>query len=534
MYDSSSYLPLSTMFGRYGDGMAGSGRYGDGMATTRVLIAEKHIKEAVAMASSGETPPGKIHIYSDERAQGLRLIVQKNRASWVVKYKDKSLTIGWIWPEGLRPLKTATAARDMVPIIKGLLDEDPAQVEPFLVAKYAGRDNKAAIAEMRPVVTTWTLQQCAAAMIEARTKSTAQSPLRKASVDEIHRTLRRPEMKVLVDTAAALLKRGEVEKVRDKIEASSGISAAKKCVSNIRSIMNYCCEYKSGDSGLDHKDMWWELLKTDSNIKPRTRTPATDEIIKTLQIATHYLDHPLPGRVDGKHGLRENVYAAMWWLILTAQRTSAGLALRKVDFYPDPKDDGYYLAAWDDTVNKNKKTHVLPIPMRAVNHMLPLIEAAQDHGSVWAFPSERGSEENDICISRTAIRQCIVRLEGRDPLMKGRDDARNLLEEVGVSHWSPHDLRRSITAVMDEAGIPGGASAVLAHEIKLSEHLGEDALTEAQREEWAANRMAKITKLAYGGGTFLKLKKSAMTIWTDAVLDAWEAINSEQKTKNAA
>jgi integrase len=504
------------------------------MATVRCLITEKHIKEATAMASSGETPPGNIHIYSDERAQGLRLIVQKNRASWVVKYKDKSLTIGWVWPEGLRPLKTATAAREMVPIIKGLLDEDPAQVEPFLVAKYAGRDNKAAIAEMRPVVTTWTLQQCADAMIEARTKTTAQSPLRKASVDEINRTLKRPEMKDLVDTAAVLLKRGEVEKVRDKIEASSGISAAKKCVSNIRTILNYCCEYKSGESGLDHKDMWWELLKTDSKIIARTRAPSLSDIVKTLQLAAHYLDHPLPGRVDGKHGVRDNVYAAMWWLILTSQRTSAGLALQKVDFYPDPRDEGFYLAAWDEEAMKGKKTHVLPIPSRAVQHMLPLIEAAADHGSKWAFPSERGSDENDICISRTAVRQFIVRLQGRDPLMRGKDGARDLLGEAGVLHWTPHDLRRSITAVMDDAGIPGGASAVLAHEIKLSEHLGEDALTEAQREEWAANRMAKITKLAYGGGTFLKLKKSAMTIWTDAVLDAWEAINAEQKTKNAA
>ncbi len=529
MRNTSSFLPLSTEFERYGDGMAGVRWYGDGMATVRVLIGEKHIKEAVAIASSGEIPNGSTHIYSDERTQGLRLLVQKNTASWAVKYKGKTVTIGWAYPEGRRPLKTATAARDMVPLIKGFIDEDPAQIEPFLVAKYAGRDNKQALEDMRPVVTTWTLQQCADAMIEARTKATAQAPLRKASVDEIKRTMARPEMKDLIDTAAVLLKRGEVEKVRDKIEASSGISAAKKCVSNIRTVLNYCCEYKSGDSGLDHRDMWWELLKTDSKIKARTRTPATDEIIKTLQLATYYLDHPLPGRVDGKHGVRDNVYAAMWWLILTAQRTSAGLALRKVDFYPDPKDDGYYLAAWDETVNKNKKTHVLPIPMRAVDHMLPLIEAAQDHGSVWAFPSERGSDKNDICISRTAIRQFIVRLEGRDPLMKGRDDARNLLAEAGVSHWSPHDLRRSITAVMDDAGIPGGASAVLAHEIKLSEHLGEDALTEAQREEWAANRMAKITKLAYGGGTFLKLKKSAMTIWTDAVLDAWDAIRAPEE-----
>lgn len=508
--------------------MAGHRRYGDGMATERVLIGEKHIKAAIQLAQTGEAPEGGSYIYSDIRQQGLRLIVQKGRATWMIKAGNFSKAIGYAYvkPAGSRMLSVATDARDLAEAALKIMKRDPDLLEPFLVNRYSGFSIEEALTASKPIPKTWTLQECADAMIEGRTKATASSPLRKASVDEIKRTLKRPEMKDLVGTVAAILTRGEVEKVRDKIEASSGISAAKKCVSNIRSIMSYCCEYKSGDSGLDHKDMWWELLKTDSKIIARTRTPSLADIVKTLQLAAHYLDHPLPGRVDGKHGVRANVFAAMWWLILTSQRTSAGLALQKVDFYPDPRDDGFYLAAWDEEAMKGKKTHVLPIPMRVVQHMLPLIEAAADHGSKWAFPSERGSEDHDICISRTAVRQFIVRLQGRDPLMKGKDAARDLLAEAGVMHWTPHDLRRSITVVMDDNGIPGGASAVLAHEIKLSEHLGEDALTEAQREEWAATRMAKITKLAYGGGTFLKLKKSAMTVWTNAVLDAWEAIQA--------
>lgn len=498
------------------------------MATVRVIIGEKHIKEAVAMAAAGEVPNGSTHIYSDERTQGLRLLVQKNTATWAVKYKGKTIIIGWAYPEARRPLKTATAARELVPIIKGLADEDPSQIEPFLTARYAGRDNKQALEDMRPAVTTWTLQECADVMIDARTKATAAKPLRPASVEEIRRTLARPEMKDIVGMPVATMKRGDVERARDKIEASSGISAAKKLVSNIRSILSYCCEYKSGDSGLDHRDMWWELLKTDSKIKARTRTPSLSDIVGTLSLIQHYLRHPLPGRKDGKRGVRANVFAAAWWLILTSQRTSAGLSLLKIDFYPDPRDPDYYLAAWDEDAMKGKKTHVLPVPKRAVDHMLPLIEAASDNGfqSKWAFPSERGSEAEDIHVSRTAVRQLIVRLQGRDPLMKGKSESRDLLGEAGIMHWTPHDLRRSITAVMDDAGIPGGASAVLAHEVKLSEHLGEDALTEAQREEWLANRVAKITKLAYGGGGYLRLKKTAMTVWTDAVLDAWEALQA--------
>ena len=283
------------------------------MATERVLIGEKHIKAAIKMAQTGEAPEGGSYTYSDIRQQGLRLIVQKGRATWVLKVGNFSKSIGYahVHPVGPRMLSVATDARNLAETAMKVLERDPELLEQFLVNRYSGYTNEEALAASKPTPKTWTLQQCADAMIEARTKATASSPLRKASIEEINRTLKRPEMKDLVGTVAALLTRGEVEKVRDKIEKACGISAAKKCVSNIRSILNYCCEYKSGDSGLDHKDMWWELLKTDSKIKARTRTPATDEIIKTLQLATYYLDHPLPGRVDGKHGVRDNVYAAM-------------------------------------------------------------------------------------------------------------------------------------------------------------------------------------------------------------------------------
>ena len=506
--------------------------------TTRVMIAEKHVKEAAALAAAGTLASDEQQIFSDERTQGLRLLVQKNSASWVVKYKNWSKTIGFIYPDGNRPLKTATAARELVPIIKGLLDEDEAQVEPFLVAKYAGRDNKAAIAEMRPVATTWTLKQCAEETIRARTALDSDDKLKPASVEEIERTMRRPEMASIIDVPASLIKRGQVEAIRDAVLKSSGVSPSKKLISNIRTVLTYCCIYQSGLSGLDDGNMWWELLKSDKRVKARTRRPEVDGIAKTMLIAQEYLHKPLPGRTDGKRGVRPNVYAGLWWLTLTAQRTSAAISLRKIDFYPDPVDPEYYLAAWDEDVMKSGKTHVLPIPRRAYDHMKPLIEAASDeHGSQWAFPSERGSEENDIHINRTAVRQFLVRLDGRDETsMKAWKAAEatgkkhgvpkpvSLLALAGVAFWAPHDLRRSITAVCDEAGVPAGASAILAHEIKLSVGLGEDALTDAQRETWLANRMAKITKLAYGGGAHHKLKKEAMAAWTDAVLDAYEAL----------
>lgn len=54
---------------------------------------------------------------------------------------------------------------------------------------------------------------------------------------------------------------------------------------------------------------------------------------------------------------------------------------------------------------------------------------------------------------------------------KKRETAVDLLAVNGIKWWTPHDLRRTITKVLDDAGIPGGASAILAHEIKQTDKL---------------------------------------------------------------
>jgi hypothetical protein len=82
-----------------------------------------------------------------------------------------------------------------------------------------------------------------------------------------------------------------------------------------------------------------------------------------------------------------------------------------------------------------------------------------------------------------------------------------------------HDMRRTITEVLEDHGIPAGSSAILAHELKASERLTDASLSAENREELQKQAVAKITKLAYGGAQHLKIKREAMRIWTDAVLD---------------
>ncbi|WP_165915013.1 hypothetical protein [Rhizobium sp. PP-F2F-G48] len=53
-------------------------------------------------------------------------------------------------------------------------------------------------------------------------------------------------------------------------------------------------------------------------------------------------------------------------------------------------------------------------------------------------------------------------------------------------------------------------------------------------DESREQRIARITRLAYGGAQHLHLKRKrkAMTIWTDAVLDEYVRMRSERKPVN--
>jgi integrase len=272
---------------------------------------------------------------------------------------------------------------------------------------------------------------------------------------------------------------------------------------------------------------WWTEVKVGRVDSARTRKPRVTELAKTLILADIYTAKRLPGRIEGtkdsKYGVRDAVAAAFHWIALTAQRQSAGLSLEKLAFVPDDKNPGWYLAAWDADQMKGKVDHVLPIPPRLVAHMLPRLERAAREDSDWMFPSERG--EGDKHINRSSTLGVLKRLSATDDLGKKREDAVDLLQLNGIRYWAMHDVRRSITETLEEHEIPAGSSAILAHELKASERLHGD-LSADSREELQKQMVAKITKLAYGGAQHLKIKRQAMSIWVDTVLDEYERLKA--------
>lgn len=513
-----------------------------GSKTTRVKIKDTpHIKEAIQKAKAG-MPTGDMDIYADDSVSGLQLRVQGQRAFWALKYGSSTKNIGDVHSPKptTREVPSITEARELAGSCKKVLDSVPDLLDAILNRYFeepvGQRNFEDARTGIRRKATTWTLQQCFDFVIEDRTKEKAAEPIGELYADELRLSLRRPQMKDVLMKAAVELTRGDFDSVREGIRSKNGVSPANKTLSHVRMVLDYCMRKASKDSGLDHKDEWWKLIESAGSVKKRNRMPTVDDIVKILVVAEEYLEKPLPGRTDGKHGVRPNVFAGLWWLVLTAQRTYAAIHLPRHSFFRDKSGEApspdWYLAAWPDEVVKTEE-FILPIPPRVVAHIKPIMEAAKTEGSQWAFPSERGSAQNDIALASSAVRQFLQRLRAKDPLMN-KDGKRNpaavdFFEKLGVPWWSPHDLRRAIGKVLDKAGIPGGSSAVLAHKIKMPDR----PMNDRERAAWAEQHVEDITAQAYHDPVHMHLKAKAMLVWTDAILDRYEELSPKHQAIRA-
>ena len=188
---------------------------------------------------------------------------------------------------------------------------------------------------------------------------------------------------------------------------------------------------------------------------------------------------------------------------------------------------------------KGGSAHLLPLPERAAQHIERIRKAVKIKGKAeWAFPSERDPE---VHATASGVYRILYRLAGRDALIqskpddhepklradgtprrqKDRTERRDLFAENDIAWWSLHDVRRTLQITLDAAGIPGGTSVILAHDLKNDLDLTV-SMTEKQRDDFLKNRVARITNAAYGAAQFLSLKSLGMEVWTNAVLNEYD------------
>lgn len=521
---------------------------GADVATTRAYITSTEVvrasalaeKIAKARASGKEHPEAGLTVISDVALKGLRLVNVNGVASWAIKTSTHTKTLGYIYPKHDRPLTAPEKARELGGQVKALLKSDPDAVDQYLVHRHAGKGHQEALDALVAKPDTWTFEKCIAVMLEDRADPKHKKHLKPSSKKDVETTFNRDLLSDLKASPAVALTRADFEKARDAIRKDAGVSPAQKFVAWSRAVFSYMSEAHSGESGIDGRDRWWELLHATHAVQAKTRNPEIEDIVRSLLLAEDYLDKPLPGRAIQKSGVGAGVLAGLWWVVMTCQRGDAALSLKTYNLMDDDtKGDGWKIAAWEDVDMKGGQAHLLPIPPRAAAHIEAIRIKAKHHGSKqWAFPSDRDPDKHATVSGTYRI---LYRLAGRDDVegkpkepkqsrlrkdgtprrMPERSERRDLLEEAGIAWWSGHDVRRRIQSVLDLAGIPGGSSVVLAHEMKTSVDLNV-SMTQQQREDYMRQRQARITAQAYGGAHFLKLKAEAMQVWTDALLDEYD------------
>lgn len=523
------------------------------MPTKKFTIEDHHVRQAAFKAESegfGKT----ISIYSDAKETGLRLQMQGKTAAWVVRFRDTSLSIGYVYPENDRRITALSKVRELARSVRSMLGDgkDLEQVKAFLAVYYGNSKGKgdirkaaAELVEREEAVrkaaekeasrpTTWTLRECVEETIRAKTAPEAREADRigPATVKDYRLTFNRSAIEHLMDVPVVNISRGEIESVRDEVRKTVGKSpaGAMKIVIYFRAVMTWCARNQSQKSGLVG-DAWWNMINAPYEIKPRERRPEIEAIVRTLILAEEYLDKPLPGRAQGVPGVGHATLAGLWWLVLTCQRANAGMSLLGHDVVDDDKDEGWKIAAWAKDIMKAGRAHALPVPCEGWE-MVDKFRQLGKHGALthdWAFPSER--KNGEVPVSASGVYRVLYRLAGRDELLQDverertksiprRTERRDLLAEAGVEWWSLHDLRRAITKELNEAGIPGGASLILAHEVDEKEALAVSK-TERERADFMRMRQAKVTAMAYGGAQHLGLKKEAMKVWTVAILSEY-------------
>jgi integrase len=255
------------------------------------------------------------------------------------------------------------------------------------------------------------------------------------------------------------------------VETSTAGQAAKALV-YLKSALTWASGLEVRPAGL--ADPWWTRVKVQSPGPVRTQnTLFVEEIGRLLAIAE--LNRVVPGRSIVKE-TAETTLCMLWWLVVTAQRSSASsLVLRRhVTPYRQTRWAGWGVVSYPAENMKSRRFHALPLPPLAMAVVARAHEAAKAIGrqeSHWLFPSVRTKSKtrvsSDLGAEERCVGQLLRRLRGQDP--KGLAvHAPNLLADL--PYFTPHNIRHSFATRFGETAAVGGAvSAVFDHAVDIPE-----------------------------------------------------------------
>ncbi len=479
----------------------------------RILLTADTVKRATRMIDEGTVPGRGIEFADTAKASpGLTLRVTRASGTWYLRHRRGTLRLGGLDTLDL-PAARIAASRARTDFESGY---DPRQDLGVLqVSMERGRSFEQAAelayapSEPYPVEATeeerrlrgpWLWRDLVDLYLEVHLPT-----LRAGWDSQYERTLRLPEFEDIAQTRVFELTLAEFERVRDALVRNQAASTAARAMAHARAALDWGHSEHSGLCGWTEQDpAWWnKRAKVRYKAQVRDHTPTIAELVRTLVVAEHCRtlgsteQETTPGTI-----------AALWAVVLTAQRTGALGGTQRATIIPVPDHPDW--VAWNWTGEEMKggtnagRPHGLPIPPEA-QEVLARFE--RDPDGEWLFPSRAKGRH----VTSDGINQLLYRLQGKPK--PGKQGAvttrqRDWLKLAGVRHWTPHDARRTLSSFLTDEELGGAGSAILAHST------GKKDDPDAQVED--------ITRRVYARAQRFPLKAKGMRVWVRHVLEAYE------------
>jgi integrase len=475
-----------------------------------------------------------IREYCDTKSIGLTLRVTEGQAVWYLRRRDMTLRLGLsfeiqLWKARYIADHTRLAAqkkRDLRAFVKAMVSSE---TDPDSETRYIFSSTHADMitdenSEFNKIRRAGLDGQWTWANLTHHFLNYKKPKLKERYREKYARYLELDAFKAIAGKPLSEIKNGDLERVRDQILIDHAPSAAHRAVQQGKEMLTWAWKYNAAKAGLDEcQYKWWDRWSFEYKTKKRRRSPTIEEIARTLLIAESNRN-----LAKGEHATYPGTLGALWGVALTGQRTGSFLLMRRDRLFEaksvDKKLRGWKVANWNGDEMKGGRDggrpHSLPIPPNALSVLERFHQEAGDE-SPWMFPSK--DPRNPITPS--ALNLLIYRLQGRvfDPTVKrkpnrpgkpgpkpltGKKQRENLFEKHGIRHWSPHDVRRTMTTFLTDRRLGGAAAAILGHKMP-HEDVSEREL------------LAPVTELHYNLSQKIDLKAEGMKLWVDALLAAY-------------
>lgn len=474
---------------------------------TRVRLTAQTIATAARLIEKGHVQ-GRGTEFADTETTGLTLRVTSAAGTWYLRHRKGTIRLGSM------DLLDLPAARHAAHVARTDLERgvDPrldVQIFAHEVSTGASVDDAHEVAfpeivEELPDADRrrrgpWQWRDLMAEFLAAKAKGFKPGYLPKYGA--YHRG---PEFKPVEQRELASLRIGDLERLRDRVAAARTVSAAARVVSQNREALDWAYRYHRDRSGLsDIATAWWRDWDIEYRPGTREHTPTVEELARTLVVAELHRDLGSTGRRT-----ESGMLAALWGVVLTGQRTGALGRTRRAGVIAMPDRPGWEVWTWTGAEMKGgrraSRPHALPIPPEA---LAAIARCGADPDSRWLFPS-RFDDKHATPAGFTGL---FHRLEGITKAGKGdrliQRPAGDLFARYGIRVWTPHDVRRTLATFLDDEGLGGAGSAILAH-----------SRGKGSEEE----RTEDITRRVYAKAQRLELKARGMEVWVPHVLAAYE------------